>query len=604
MANHDAETYCFCRALESLGLQALQELGHGAQGLVLLCTNPKNPTIRLACKTILARKDISSASKRRKLSAAEVFVDAQLRWEADVLHQLRDVPGVLPLASTFEGDDTCFHLLTAFCDAGDLLTKLDSRPPLFKLHDSEAAPIVSSLATPLASCHARGIVHRDIKPGNILFRRRDDGSEQPILADFGLAETITPGETLCECVGTSRYQAPEVIKGCYDQRADTWSLGVVIHLLLTSTLPFDLGQLPGDAPSSAIHQAILCNQLKLDAFGISPSAQDLLARILCKDPDARLTLDELLCHPWLLINSSQVMTPAPTTSCNSDFEPSQQHLYGVNFSDVTAQVVNVGPVQQSKKDSGATAEAVRRGNLKGSACVPKKLGHGNIVKQKADEKQERVPKSAEEGFKFGHHRKREPLHNDMTALVCDAPLDLGHGLDNDGDRCLSQRRVLAYVNMQLEQPMMAPEEDCFKRIVKLKMKHLLGLDATRESNLNRTRSKEDKNLAWLPSKSNKGSPDENSRKSLSSIRACRVENTSFAKKLAAKNPLLFLHVTRRVRCERRRDDFGKSYSSKDVFLDGFCAEIEEVLLKKQEIEVNSKEQLDAKTWKRKHHCQR
>ncbi|MCO5584773.1 hypothetical protein L7F22_038705 [Adiantum nelumboides] len=335
--------------------------GHGAQGLVLVCTNPKTPTIRLACKTILVHKDISSAKKRRKLSGGEVFADTQLRWEADILQQLRDIPGVLPLASTFEGDDTCFHLLTAFCDAGDLLTKLDSRPPLFKLHDREAASIVSSLATTLASCHARGIVHRDIKPGNILFRRRDDGSEQPILADFGLAESITPGDTLCECVGTSRYQAPEVIKGCYDQRADTWSLGVVLHLLLTSTLPFDLGQLPRDAPSSAIHQAILCNQLKLDAFGLSPSAQDLLARILCKDPDARLTLDELLCHPWLLINSSPVnTTPAPTT-CIFKSEPSNQLLYGGNLSDVTAQVVDVGPVpQQSKKDSGATAEAVRR----------------------------------------------------------------------------------------------------------------------------------------------------------------------------------------------------------------------------------------------------
>ncbi|MCO5590492.1 hypothetical protein L7F22_044462 [Adiantum nelumboides] len=154
-------------------------------------------------------------------------------------------------------------------------------------------------------------------------------------------------------------QAPEVIKGCYDQSADTWSLGVVLHLLLTSTLPFDLGQLPRDAPSSAIHQTILCNQLKLDAFVLSPSAQDLLARILCKDPDARLTLDELLCHPWLLINSSPVMTPAPT-NCNSNSEPSQQLLYRGNLSDVTAQVVNVGPVQQSKKDSDATAEAVRR----------------------------------------------------------------------------------------------------------------------------------------------------------------------------------------------------------------------------------------------------
>ncbi|MCO5575925.1 hypothetical protein L7F22_029732 [Adiantum nelumboides] len=234
---------------------------------------------------------------------------------------------------------------------------------------------------------------------------------------------------------------------------------------------------------------------------------------------------------------------------------------------------------------------VDRGNLQGSASVPKKLGYGNIVKQNADEKQERVVKSAEEGFISGHHWKSELIHtNRMTALVSDSPRDLGHGMDNDADQCLSQGRVLAYVDTQLEQPKMAPEKDCFKRIVKLRMKHS-SLDVGRESNFSRTRSQEEKNLGRSPSKSNKGSPDENSGKSLSSTRACRAGNSSSAEKSVAENPLPFLHVTRRARSERRRDDSGKSYSSKAVSLDGFCAELEEVLLKKQEAEVNSSEAL-------------
>ncbi|KAI5061463.1 hypothetical protein GOP47_0023968 [Adiantum capillus-veneris] len=264
---HDA---C-CHALEShSGLEAVQELGQGGQGLVLLCTDQETNMQRVACKTIRSHvikprpcpspsskklrtvqqldqgQDWTdhghnlSCTRKRKLTAEEHFTDTQLRWEAQVLEYLSDIPGVLPLVATFDGDDTCFHLLTAFCDAGDLLAKLDSRPPLFKLDDREDAPIIASLARTIARCHARDIMHRDIKPGNILFCHIMNGSDvqEAVLADFGLAATLAPGETLCDCVGTPRYQAPEVIKGCYDHRADIWSLGVVVHVLLTSTLPW------------------------------------------------------------------------------------------------------------------------------------------------------------------------------------------------------------------------------------------------------------------------------------------------------------------------------------------------------------------------------
>lgn len=321
-----------CSSLKTqFGLHTLHELGKGGQGIVFLCSDQAR-CVRLACKTIrthapqkeqisiancskkrkLLAHDVQNqvSSSRRKLSAEEVYQDTQLRWEAEVLRRLSGIPGVLPLVSTFEGDGSCFHLLTEFCDGGDLLGKLDSHAPLFKLAQHEAAPIVASLARTLASCHARGIVHRDIKPGNILFRRVEGTDrEDVVLADFGLAATIAPGEILCDRVGTSRYQAPEVIQGHYDHRADIWGLGMVLHLLITSTLPFIEG-LPHDAPNSDIQHAILCNELKLEGFGLPCSARDLLKRILCKDPNARITLDEILCHPWLLCNMEPRITAA------------------------------------------------------------------------------------------------------------------------------------------------------------------------------------------------------------------------------------------------------------------------------------------------------
>ncbi|MCO5553451.1 hypothetical protein L7F22_006972 [Adiantum nelumboides] len=132
------------------------------------------------------------------------------------------------------------------------------------------------------------------------------------------------------------------------------------------------------------------------------------------------------------------------------------------------------------------------------------------------------------------------------------------------------------------------------------MKRLSDPDINRELNLSRTRSKEEKNLAQLPSKSNKGSPDENSRKSLSSTSACRAKNSSSAKKLVAENPLLFSHVTREQGMREGEMILARVTQVKAFLFDGFCDELEEVLLKQQEAEVNSKEQLDAETiWKRK-----
>ncbi|KAI5061462.1 hypothetical protein GOP47_0023967 [Adiantum capillus-veneris] len=362
-----------CHALEShSGLEVVQELGQGGQGLVLLCTDQETNTQRVACKTI----------RKRKLTAEEHFTDTQLRWEAQVLEYLSDIPGVLPLVATFEGDDTCFHLLTAFCDAGDLLAKLDSRPPLFKLDDREAAPIIASLARTIARCHARDIMHRDIKPGNILFRHINGSDvQEAVLADFGLAATLAPGETLCDCVGTPRYQAPEVIKGCYDHRADIWSLGVVVHVLLTSTLPFGMHCLPRDASICAIHEAILCNHLELDAFGLSSSTKDLLTRILCKDPDSRLTLDELLCHPWLHLNTASdlvtdhqqianVVGPASTRitsqKCISEAQsvmPANSNLQQMNggkLSDVTTSRTDAAANQENKMLDSQPAPKPRR----------------------------------------------------------------------------------------------------------------------------------------------------------------------------------------------------------------------------------------------------
>ncbi|KAI5059371.1 hypothetical protein GOP47_0025690 [Adiantum capillus-veneris] len=235
-------------------------------------------------------------------------------------------------------------------------------------------------------------------------------------------------------------------------------------------------------------------------------------------------------------------------------------------------------------------------NSQGSSYAPKKLDH---LKQNADEKQEGFSRSIKEGFNSGGNLKRARLNvNDMTA---DTSKALGHGTDY-ADRSLSKGRVLSRGDRSLEQLRISSERDSFKRILKLKAKHMPGSEGSKESNLCRVRVKEENHLACSPSKSNNGSPDESSSKSSSSARASsRAQNSHSelmpSESLVAETPLLFLHVTRRARSERRRDDSCKSHSSKGASLDGFCAELEEVLLTKQEAEVNSEKQLVAETKK-------
>ncbi|KAI5066477.1 hypothetical protein GOP47_0019101 [Adiantum capillus-veneris] len=181
----DAEGPDCCEMVkQDLGLETVKQLGWGGQGLVLLCRDPASGN-RFACKVLASHRErqhkilltsssssstLPKKSEKRKLKMRpkEAVENANLLREAELLHHLRGLPGILPLITKVEGDDGCVHLFTPFCDAGDLLDRLDACPIL---HEREAAHVVASLARALISCHARGVVHRDIKPGNVLFRR-------------------------------------------------------------------------------------------------------------------------------------------------------------------------------------------------------------------------------------------------------------------------------------------------------------------------------------------------------------------------------------------------------------------------------------------------
>jgi serine/threonine protein kinase len=124
-----------------------------------------------------------------------------------------------------------------YLKGGDLFNYLESRD--FTISQERAREMSHSIATAIYYLHSFGIAHRDLKPENILMTSTEDDA-QPKLVDFGLSKIIGPTQTCNDPFGTLSYVAPEVLQQKpYNKKVDLWSLGVIIYLLLSGTLPFD-----------------------------------------------------------------------------------------------------------------------------------------------------------------------------------------------------------------------------------------------------------------------------------------------------------------------------------------------------------------------------
>ena len=122
--------------------------------------------------------------------------------------------------------------------------------------------------------------------------------------DFGLSRKFDPnqGRALDSVVGTPLYVAPEVLKQNYDHRCDNWSLGVLMYVLLTGTAPF-----MGNDKMSVFKKI---SRVEYDFNGaewdfISDEAKDLISKLLVKDVEKRLTLEQAMEHPWITKNMEQ-----------------------------------------------------------------------------------------------------------------------------------------------------------------------------------------------------------------------------------------------------------------------------------------------------------
>jgi serine/threonine protein kinase len=246
----------------------LRELGRGAMGVVYEGRDPQIGR-RVAIKT--ARRELTAGVGANPDALERFFREARV---AGMLNH----PNIITVHDAGEQDGTAF-IAMEYIEGPDLRARIEKGPPFTP---EEAVELAVVLADALAFAHKQGVVHRDVKPANIMLPRNGP----PKLADFGIAHVLD--STLTQegaLLGTPSYMSPEQFMGQrVDGRSDLFSLAIVLYELLTGERPF-----PGAAFSTVMHHVIKTDPVRPQElnFAIGERLGKVVMKALNKAPHDR-----------------------------------------------------------------------------------------------------------------------------------------------------------------------------------------------------------------------------------------------------------------------------------------------------------------------------
>lgn len=243
-------------------------------------------------------------NRRRAIHAGGKGAMLGVNRELEILRQL-DHPNIVKSKSFYE-DIENYYLVMELVPGGDLMDFVAANGAI---GEDATQVITKQILDGIAYVHKLGILHRDLKPDNILIMQDD-----PIIVkitDFGLAKISDNATFMKTFCGTLAYVAPEVITGKYDQHAtqsqgpgpnysnlvDIWSLGCLVYVLLTSHLPFNgktQTHMFNKIKSGEYHES------PLNSYEISEQGRDFLRCCLMVDPALRPSAEQALRHPWIV----------------------------------------------------------------------------------------------------------------------------------------------------------------------------------------------------------------------------------------------------------------------------------------------------------------
>lgn len=197
-----------------------------------------------------------------------------------------DHPNIISLYQVIETEQNVF-LIMELAEGHDLVEWIGQTG---LLHEGLARKIFSQIVHAMCYCHNLGVVHRDLKPDNIMV----DATGNVKIIDFGLGALVKPGMKLSRCCGALRFCAPEVFLGHpYDgTKIDTWNLGVLLYFMVTGKLPFD------GKNCEELGDQILLARYFIPSH-MSKELRELIRYLLTVNPTKRPTLKDVAEHPWL-----------------------------------------------------------------------------------------------------------------------------------------------------------------------------------------------------------------------------------------------------------------------------------------------------------------
>ncbi|XP_015108506.1 serine/threonine-protein kinase GA29083 [Diachasma alloeum] len=241
--------------------------------------------------------------------------ETMLASEVAILRQVCH-PNIISLIGEQETSDQLF-LVMELVKGGDLF---DAIAAVTKFTEAEASVMIGHLTSALAYLHSHYIVHRDVKPENLLVEMEGSHVRCLKLGDFGLAQVVRePLYTVC---GTPTYVAPEILAETgYGLKIDVWAAGVILYILLCGFPPF----VSLDNDQEELFERILSGQYEFTPpywDPISDSAKQLISNMLQAQPELRFSAEDVLDHPWLVSFLGGEQAPGRG---KSSLESSEQH---------------------------------------------------------------------------------------------------------------------------------------------------------------------------------------------------------------------------------------------------------------------------------------
>ncbi|KAG8216790.1 kinase-like domain-containing protein [Butyriboletus roseoflavus] len=277
-------------------------VGKGASGRVRIAKHRR--TGKLAAVKILPLQPLmnSRASLATHLAKSEkqrLGIDREI-----IMMKLMNHPNILRIYDVFEGENE-LYLVLEYVEGGELFDFLVNRgrlPPL------DALAFFKQIVYGLNYAHTFSIIHRDLKPENILIHSLNPPLIK--LADWGMAAFAPPALQLETSCGSPHYASPEIVNGMkYRGNAtDIWSCGVILYALLTGRLPFD------DKNVRTLLAKVKTGRYDVPPY-VDPLARDLLTRMLVVDVNQRITIPEIMSHPWFNKMTLGILyVPAPSVT--------------------------------------------------------------------------------------------------------------------------------------------------------------------------------------------------------------------------------------------------------------------------------------------------